>query len=68
VRLRCRCPMVARLLTQRVAGEVVRLSRPLHLDKEILSREVLAAVGRSIRRSARSRARSGSRRPRPLDI
>ncbi|WP_238152447.1 toprim domain-containing protein [Kribbella speibonae] len=57
--VRAVAPLVASLPAGRVAGEVARLARTVHLDEQVVSREVLAAVG--CRRHARSRPRAGRR-------
>jgi DNA primase catalytic core len=54
--VRAVAPIVARLPPTRVAGEVARLARMLGLDEEIISRELVAAVGRPLRRAPSRRA------------
>jgi len=49
--LRRVAPLVARLPHDRVAGQLGELSRVLELDQEIVSREFVATLGRSTRRS-----------------
>jgi DNA primase len=51
--VRAVAPIVARLPPRRVAGEVARLARTLGLDEDIISRELVAAVGRTPRRPPR---------------
>jgi DNA primase len=58
--VRAVAPLVASLPAGRVAGEVARLAQIVDLDEYVVSREVLAAVGR--RTHARSRQRA-DRRP-----
>jgi DNA primase catalytic core len=43
--VRAVAPLVAQLPAQRVAGEIARLARAVRLEEQIVSREVLAAVG-----------------------
>lgn len=50
--LRAVAPLVVKLPADRIAGEVVRLGRHLQLEERVVSREVLAAVGRRPRTSA----------------
>ncbi|WP_329484237.1 toprim domain-containing protein [Kribbella sp. NBC_01484] len=50
--LRRVAPLVARLPHDRVAGQLGELSKVLDLDQEIVSREFVAALGRSARRTA----------------
>ncbi|TCO41018.1 DNA primase catalytic core [Kribbella antiqua] len=55
--VRAVAPLVSRLPANRVASEIARLSRALRLDSDIVSREVLAAVGlRTEQRQVRRRA------------
>ncbi|MGY4769791.1 toprim domain-containing protein (plasmid) [Kribbella sp. CWNU-51] len=58
--VRAVAPLVARLPVGRVASEVARLARAVRLDQQIVSREVIAAVGQ---RNAWQR-----RRPRRLGL
>ncbi|GAA1602446.1 hypothetical protein GCM10009789_65690 [Kribbella sancticallisti] len=44
--LRSVAPMVVKLPKDRIAGQVVRLARHLHLEERVVSREILACVGR----------------------
>ncbi|GAB2647083.1 toprim domain-containing protein [Kribbella swartbergensis] len=54
--VRAVAPLVVRLPADQVAAEIGRLSRTTRLDEQIVSREVLAAVGlRSEQRAARRR-------------
>jgi DNA primase catalytic core len=48
--LRRVAPLVARLPHDRVAGQLGQLSKVLELDQEIVSREFVSALGRSVRR------------------
>lgn len=48
--VRAVAPLVARLPAWRVAGEIARLSRAVRLDEQIVSQEVVAAVGARQRR------------------
>jgi DNA primase catalytic core len=54
--LRRVAPLVARLPQDRVARQLGELSRVLELDQEIVSREFVAALGRSSRRPLPERA------------
>jgi len=64
--VRAVAPLVASLPAGRVASEVARLARIVRLDEHVVSREVLAAVGR--RMPARSRQRTGSPSGTELEI
>ncbi|TCC34953.1 toprim domain-containing protein [Kribbella sindirgiensis] len=64
--VRAIAPLVASLPTGRVAGEITRLARVVHLDEHIVSREVLAAVGS--RGPTRSRQRAVRRTGADLEI
>jgi DNA primase len=56
--VRAVAPLVARLPAGRVAGEIARLSQRLGLEEQVVSREVLAAVGlRTEQRATRRRMR-----------
>ena len=44
--LRSVAPLVVKLPTNRIAGQVTRLAQHLHLEERVVSREVLACVGR----------------------
>ncbi|TCC36632.1 hypothetical protein E0H92_28060 [Kribbella speibonae] len=57
--VRAVAPLVASLPAGRVAGEIAKLARLVHLDERVVSQEVVAAVGRP--RGPRPR---GHRRPR----
>lgn len=50
--LRSVAPLVVKLPTERIAGQVARLARHLDLEERIVSREVLASVGRRPRSGA----------------
>jgi DNA primase len=50
--LRSVAPLVVKLPPERIAEQVARLARHLHLEERVVSREVLASVGRRARRSA----------------
>lgn len=58
--VRAVAPLVASLPAGRVAGEIEKLAKAVHLDEQVVSSEVLAAVGRSRdpRPHARRRART----------
>lgn len=64
--VRAVAPLVASLPAERIAGEVARLSRAVHLDEHIVSREVVAAVGSP--RPTRSRQRAVRRSGADLEI
>jgi DNA primase catalytic core len=57
--LRAVTPLVTRMPGDRVAGEVVRLSRLLQLDEQTVSREVLSAVSTASRRTVLPRSPTG---------
>jgi DNA primase catalytic core len=54
--LRRVAPLVARLPHDRVAGQLGQLSKVLELDQEVVSREFVAALGRSTRRTLPNRS------------
>ncbi|WP_432877466.1 toprim domain-containing protein [Kribbella sp. CA-245084] len=53
--VRAVAPLVARLPSARIAGEIARLARVVHLDEQVVSNEVLAAAGRVQTSRARRR-------------
>ncbi|MFC5262843.1 toprim domain-containing protein [Kribbella qitaiheensis] len=61
--LRAVLPLVTKMPKDRVAGEVIRLSRLLQLDEQTVSRELLTAVSAV----SRHRAQSGSASPSAVD-
>ncbi|WP_410790590.1 toprim domain-containing protein [Kribbella sp. C-35] len=64
--VRAVAPLVASLPAERVACEVARLAKAVHLDEHVVSREVVAAVGRLS--PARPRQRAGRRACADLEI
>ncbi|TCC52122.1 toprim domain-containing protein [Kribbella pittospori] len=64
--VRAVAPLVARLPAGRVAAQIARLSRRVDLEEQIISREVLAAVG--LRREQLSTGRGRTRRRDRLDM
>lgn len=63
--LRAVAPLVVRLPKERVAAEVLRLSRLLELDEATVSRELIQAVGQPLRRAAESGRGQAFRDPDP---
>jgi DNA primase catalytic core len=59
--VRAVAPLVASLPFTRVAGEIARLARAVHLDERIVSQEVVAAVGRCLKHPSRGRRRPPAR-------
>jgi DNA primase len=59
--VRAVAPLVASLPPARVAGEIARLARAVHLDERIVSQEVVAAVGRCREHRSRGRRRPSAR-------
>jgi DNA primase catalytic core len=66
--LRRVAPLVARLPHDRVAGQLARLSEVLELDQEIVSREVVETLGRSVRRALPGPSSDSSAAPDPLNL
>ena len=55
--IRAVAPLVANLPAARIADQVARLARAVHLDEQIVSKEVVEAVGRCPDRRPRGRRR-----------
>lgn len=55
--VRAVAPLVASLPPARVAGEIAKLAHAVHLDEQIVSKEVVTAVGRCPRHRSRARRR-----------
>jgi DNA primase len=58
--VRAVAPLVASLPASRIAGEIARLARTVHLDEQIVSQEVVAAAGQRLGPRPRRAQRRGA--------